>query len=224
MQSCEGGFGPVVDNLFLTGMPIDLRKAGNVANVPEIIGQNREESSLSLPFCKLSSNNYLSIDNFLRTHLIRSNFYRMFHNGTLEGIPETLIRGLNRTEFEAAVREISYGIELPDESRREDLIQSLTWYYSPWPHLDDERDNRQQLIMVRLLAFIVEHSFYCKIELNVFLSEQPCFCVKMTTDAAFGYDCDWQMKMHSSLPATTYQYLFSYISDNATVVPDWMGT
>lgn len=45
----------------------------------------------------------------------------------------------------------------------------------------------------------------------------------MTTDAVYGFDADYQIKMHMRSPAITYQYLFAYISDNTTL-PEYMGT
>lgn len=47
--------------------------------------------------------------------------------------------------------------------------------------------------------------------------------LQLGTDVGFGFTADIQMKAHSRLPQPVYQYLFSYISDAATVVPDWMG-
>jgi carboxylesterase type B len=41
--------GPVVDEVFLTDTPRALRAAGSVARVPEIIGINREEGSMTVP-------------------------------------------------------------------------------------------------------------------------------------------------------------------------------
>ena len=38
--------GPVVDGIFLTDSPKNLREAGSVARVPEMIGTTREETSL----------------------------------------------------------------------------------------------------------------------------------------------------------------------------------
>lgn len=53
MQSCGyNGETPVVDGVFITDMPRELRKAGKVNRVPEVIGINREESSIVFPFCE----------------------------------------------------------------------------------------------------------------------------------------------------------------------------
>jgi hypothetical protein len=65
------------------------------------------------------------------------------------------MRGPNRTEFEKLVSDMVdyYMPRLPDQSQRDDLVASLTWYYSPWPHLDDRDLNRHQISMVWLRHF-----------------------------------------------------------------------
>jgi carboxylesterase type B len=40
------GMVPVVDEFFLPDLPINLRKAGHVAAIPEMIGVTREEYTL----------------------------------------------------------------------------------------------------------------------------------------------------------------------------------
>jgi len=153
------GMGPVVDNVFLSDTPRNIWETGNVARVPEIIGINREESSLAVPFV----------------------------------IPGSMMNGVDRPTYEQFIRDwVSLAVDLPDPRRQEDVTQSFTWYYSPWPHLDDVEANRYQIGMI-------------------------------LTDNGFGWSADYQMKKHVRLPATTYQYIFAYVSDNATIVPDWMG-
>ena len=62
-----------------------------------------------------------------------------------------MYNGVNHSTFEEYIHEMTSSmIHLyPDLSREEDMATSLTWYYSPWPHVDDEEANRYQLAMVR---------------------------------------------------------------------------
>lgn len=60
--------------------------------------------------------------------------------------------GFNQTEYKQAVSDImdlmmGFGI-FPDGVSQEDITEALTWYYSPWPHVDDQKANRYQLAMV----------------------------------------------------------------------------
>ena len=54
--------------MFLTDMPNNLREAGNVAAVPEIIGTNREEGSLGVPACESSIIIYVYV---IMLHVLR---------------------------------------------------------------------------------------------------------------------------------------------------------
>lgn len=79
-------------------------------------------------------------------------------DGNGAGLPDTQV---NHTEFEAAVRDfINTNVQLDDTARQEDLIQTLIWYYSPWPHIDDEEANNYQLIMVSQLPM------QCAVDVN----------------------------------------------------------
>ena len=62
-----------------------------------------------------------------------------------------MFNGVNHTTFEDFIHDLTNIMIqfFPDQSREEDTANSLTWYYSPWPHLDDEEANRYQLAMVR---------------------------------------------------------------------------
>lgn len=64
--------------------------------------------------------------------------------------PDFLIQGPTHAEFEDLVRDlVDYHMpRIPDQTLREDFVQTLTWYYSPWPHIDDRDLNRRQFSMV----------------------------------------------------------------------------
>lgn len=153
----------------------------------------------------------------------------------LPGLPDTEV---TRAEFEAAVIDfIDTNVEFATPELREDFMETLIWYYAPWPHIDDVNANNQQLIMVNNKSLLraccllqnnfIVYPFLISIvtqrAVNTYNSRCVYACVQMTTDATFGFDNDYSAKMHMRGPATTYQYLFSYMSDNHTF-PDWMGT
>lgn len=63
---------------------------------------------------------------------------------TLFLVPDPDGDGFNHTEFEQGVRVLMklFSAYFPP-GREEDVFKALSWYYSPWPHIDDLELNRQ---------------------------------------------------------------------------------
>ena len=61
-------------------------------------------------------------------------------------IPEN--RGFNRTRFQLEVADLTdwFSFLIENENyKAEDAYGLLNWYYTPWPNLDDEVKNKDQL-------------------------------------------------------------------------------
>lgn len=48
------------------------------------------------------------------------------------------------------------------------------------------------------------------------------FNIQSMTDVSFGMTADLQVKHHTEF-APTYFYVYNYVSDNVTIVPEFMG-
>lgn len=59
-------------------------------------------------------------------------------------VPDPEGDGFNHTEFEQGVRVLMklFSAYFPP-GREEDVFKALSWYYSPWPHIDDLELNRE---------------------------------------------------------------------------------
>lgn len=115
------GFAPVVDGPdgFLPAHPIEMRQNESFAKVPMMEGITREDGFLYALAFGIGGN-------------------------------LTDFDGVTREEFEQwlqlAVQLFGYILEDPE--MEEDVYQALNFYYSPWPHLDDESANLHQLAMM----------------------------------------------------------------------------
>ena len=73
-------------------------------------------------------------------------------------LPDTS-QGFNRSEFERNLRDellVWFTSYFPPE-REEDVFNAINWYYSPWPHVDDEYLNREAFNFVRISYFKIYH-------------------------------------------------------------------
>ena len=67
-----------------------------------------------------------------------------------------ILRGINRTEYELALREVweyfEFAIREPNvDELKNELYEAMAWYYAPWPLIEDGQQNKIELSYVRII-------------------------------------------------------------------------
>ena len=139
------GFGPVVDGPtgFIPDIPLEMRKRGEFVDVPVMTGYLKDDGALYTLACKT----YL-YHHFLK--FIACHVGMMAINQLIVDIPESMDGGFTHEEFEYHLREDLLGFWSPqlDAKTTEDAFQALSFFYSPWPYIENEILNREAFNVV----------------------------------------------------------------------------